>query len=651
MPRPNDIAGDQVELWMEHGPLLESLLNASPDHIYFKDRESRILKMNLAAARFAGLASPEDAVGKTDADFFGEEHARQAYDDEQHIIATGEPLYGKEEKENWLDGRVTWASTSKSAMRNDAGEIIGIIGISRDITERKRMEASLLQSEALFRTISESSPLGIFLTDENGNTIYANAAQQRICGRSVDEMLGRGWREAIHPEDRQRVLREWDEIKRTMKPFRSERRYVHRDGKIVWASLIATPILQKEGAEGVVRGHMGLVEDITEHKQMQEQILRSQRIESIGTLAGGIAHDLNNILAPIVLAADMITPRTEVERRMVDSVRQSARRAADLVKQLLSFARGVEGRRMEMNAAHLIRETEKIMRETLPKSIRITSSIASDLWRLVADPTQIQQILMNLCVNARDAMPAGGTLALEARNVEIGDQAAAGKLPAVQPGWYVLITVEDTGTGIPPEIIERIFDPFFTTKEIGQGTGLGLSTTLGIVKSHGGFIDVRSEPGKGTSFSVHLPAMTLPPTPIEEPEEAPPSRGRGELVLVVDDEPQVLAMARRLMEMNGYRVLAAADGKEAIEKFSRHRDEIDVVVTDMMMPVMDGAAMIQALTGIKPKVKIIATTGLAPDTEVAAAAEAGVSSFLPKPYTPKAMLDALRKALGEADKL
>jgi len=646
MSRQNDVPGNGGGFWTQQSHFLNNLLNASPDRIYFKDRESRFIRINHATALVFSLSTPEEAVGRTDADFFGEEHARAALEDERHVIATGEALLGKQEKETWPDGRITWASSSKSAMRDNAGNIIGIIGISRDITELKQIESSLRESEALFRTISEASPLGIILTDQNTATVYANEAHRQMCGRTSEELAGTGWQVAIHPEDRERIIRQWEEIKRTQKPFRSERRYLHKDGKIIWASMIAAPIMRKEIGKMVVGGYLGMVEDITERKQMQEQMLRSQRMDSIGTLAGGIAHDLNNILAPIVMASHLLSGGSEDEQRMVESVRASAKRAADLVKQLLSFARGGEGSRMEMDPTHLMRETEKIMQETFPKNIRITSRVPPNLWRLVADPTQIQQVLMNLCLNARDAMPGGGTLTLGAHNMEINNQFASANLP-VKPGSYVEITVDDTGTGMPSEIKDRIFDPFFTTKQIGEGTGLGLSTALGILKSHGGFIDVKSEPGKGSAFSVLLPANGAAPPPVEEKKETPLPPGRGELVLFVDDEPEVVAMAQRSLKMSGYRVITSGNGKEAVEQYLRHGDEIAVVITDMMMPVIDGIATIQALVKIKPEIKIIATTGMAADAQVTAATKAGAKYFLAKPYTPKAMMDLLHEVLGQ----
>ena len=330
---------------------------------------------------------------------------------------------------------------------------------------------------------------------------------------------------------------------------------------------------------------------------------------------------------------------------ILGTIESSARRGADMVGQVLSFARGVSGRQIEIQARHLVRDIVKIVNETFSKDIRVETSLPHDLWTLVGDPTQLHQVLLNLCINARDAMPRGGTLSLSAEN-KLLDAHYAGLEANARPGPHVMLQIEDSGTGIPPEILDKIFDPFFTTKEPGKGTGLGLSTSLAIVKSHGGFIRVYSEPGRGTRFRIYLPATDRQSA--AEAVAAPElPRGHGELVLVVDDEASVRQITRQTLEAFGYRVLLASDGAEAVAIYAAERERVAVVLTDMMMPVMDGPATIQVLLRMNPKVRIIAASGLNANGRVAKAANAGARHFLPKPYTAEALLTALRNVLRE----
>jgi nitrogen-specific signal transduction histidine kinase/CheY-like chemotaxis protein len=387
--------------------------------------------------------------------------------------------------------------------------------------------------------------------------------------------------------------------------------------------------------------------DITQRKLLEQQILRSQRIESIGTLAGGIAHDLNNALAPIVMSIDLLKLRfpDPASGGLLEMIDASAQRGADMVRQLLSFARGVEGRRMEVQMKDLVKDIEKIANDTFLKNIEVSTVLARDLWSVLGDSTQLHQVLLNLAVNARDAMPQGGTLTISAENRVIDPQ-KEGMNREMEGGPYVFIRMTDTGTGMPHEVIEKIFDPFFTTKEVGKGTGLGLSTTLGIVRSHGGHLRVSSKPGQGSTFEVFLPARAQssasPPADIEF--ELP--RGGGEWILVIDDEATLLRITQQTLETFGYRVLLARDGKEAVTVCLERGEGIAAVITDMAMPNMDGEATIQVLQRLQPELPIIVTSGLATDAQIASAANLGVKDFLSKPYTIETLLRTLRKVLS-----
>jgi two-component system, cell cycle sensor histidine kinase and response regulator CckA len=395
--------------------------------------------------------------------------------------------------------------------------------------------------------------------------------------------------------------------------------------------------------QGKPKSILSVDTDITEQKKLAAQFLRAQRLESIGTLAGGIAHDLNNVLAPILMSIQLLQIKypNDQNRQLLNLLEANVKRGAALVKQVLSFARGIEGDRTIVQVKHLILEIANIIKETFPKSIELYTNIASDLETVLADATQLHQVLMNLVVNARDAMPNGGSLTISAANIEIDISYAQTSIEA-KVGSYIVITVADTGTGIAPEIIERIFDPFFTTKEVGQGTGLGLSTSLGIIKSHGGFLEVCSF-DKGSKFKVYLPISSETKTQlIEQPELL---TGQGELVLVVDDEATICKIAKTALEGYNYKVLTANDGIDALTLYAQNKHEISVVLLDMMMPKMDGISTIRILQKINPLILIIATSGIVSSDNITLAMRTGAKAFLPKPYTAQELLKVLQETL------
>ena len=382
--------------------------------------------------------------------------------------------------------------------------------------------------------------------------------------------------------------------------------------------------------------------DITEKKMVVAQAHRTQRIESIGTLAGGIAHDLNNVLAPIMLSIEILKIGEENSYRLsaLDMIDLCSQRAAAMVAQVLTFARGVEGDRHEVKTKSLLREIQKIVNDTFLKNIQIRTSVAPDTKNVLGDITQLYQVLLNLCVNARDAMPSGGTISISAKNV-ILEEKDARMSDGNRAGEYVQITIEDNGTGIPPEILDRIFEPFFTTKEIGKGTGLGLSTSLAIIKSHDGFIRVQSEMGHGTLFNIFLPVLEALLQPTEQDSSHNLPRGNGERILVVDDEEGIREITQRALEAFGYRVIVASSGAEAIGIYQAQKDDIAMVLTDMMMPLMNGSTLILELRKIKQNVVILAASGLASEAE-----EISKENILAKPFTTDMLLRAIRASLG-----
>ncbi len=389
--------------------------------------------------------------------------------------------------------------------------------------------------------------------------------------------------------------------------------------------------------------------DITERKRLEQQFLRSQRLESIGTLAGGIAHDLNNVLAPIVMSVDLLRmTETDPERlETLTTVESSARRGADMVRQVLTFARGVGGRRTEVNLGEVVSDIRRILDETLLKTITVRVNVQEELWPVIGDATQLHQVLLNLAVNARDAMPNGGTLSFAARNIQLADVLAPYPKDAV-PGPYIRVSVEDTGTGMSAEVQDHLFEPFFTTKELGKGTGLGLPTSRAIVKSHGGFIQVYSELGQGSTFRVYLPASPggAPAEVVAHAAHLP--RGNGELILVVDDEDAVRQITRQALETFGYRVVVASDGTEAVTRYAEQWEKIALVLSDMMMPGMDGLATVRLLREMNPDLRVILASGLTGGADLAKALAEGLRHFLPKPFTIELLLTTVRQVLDEA---
>jgi two-component system cell cycle sensor histidine kinase/response regulator CckA len=548
-------------------------------------------------------------------------------------IASGQVWKG-EIKNRAKDGSIYWVDTTIVPFLNDKGKPYQYVAIRNDITERKRAEEQLREQATLLDNAQDA----ILVRGLDDKFRFWNKSAERIYGWSAAEVIGRDMKDLIYKNS----LSQFAEAKHatlSKGDWQGELRQNTRDGKDIVVESRWTLVRDDRGEPKSV---LVINTDVTDKRKIEAQFLRAQRMESIGTLASGIAHDFNNLLSPIMMSIQLLQARISDEdgQRLLAMLQMSAERGAGLVKQVLSFARGVEGERITLQPRHLIKEIVKILKDTLPKSIEVEFEASEDLSVVAGDATQLHQVLMNFFVNARDAMPGGGKLMIKAENVFIDENYARMNLES-KPGPFVLITIADSGIGISPHVINRIFEPFFTTKEHGKGTGLGLSTALGIVKGHGGFINVYSEPGRGTQFKVYLPAAETPFTVQADKSTALPL-GRGELILVVDDEIAIREITKGTLEAYGYRALTAADGTEAVALYAQHKDEIKVVLTDLMMPYMHGPVTIRALQKLNPKIRIIASSGLA---ESGRAIE-GVKMFLPKPYTAERLLKALADVIG-----
>ena len=485
----------------------------------------------------------------------------------------------------------------------------------------------------------------IMAYDMDGRVVYWNKSAERLTGYSKNEIEGMKARDALFRRDEQEKLHTCYQT-------------VVEEGE--WTGELK--LYTKDDEELIVESRWTLVRDamdnpssiliintdITERKQLESQFLRSQRMESIGRLVGGIAHDLGNLLQPILLGVQVLRRRLREDSKSAQTlsmIEKSAERGSDMVEQVLTFARGVEGERAQLQPGMIIDEVESITDETFADAIKVVTDVSDDLNPIVGDATQIQQVLMNLCVNARDALEDGGTLAISAANAEITEDDAQRNIEA-EPGTYVRIRVDDTGPGIPDDVIDKIFEPFFSTKEEGEGTGLGLSTAYSIVKSHDGFIDVESSDA-GTRFDVYIPVADVDAPERTAPEERALTGGSGETVLIVDDEAFIRDAAQQTLTEAGYRV-ETADGAEAALRIADDRgDDIDAVITDLRMPSMDGFELIRRLHARRPDLPIIAASGMA-DGRTDDAVEAGARTFLAKPFTAEKLQGALQDVLQPA---
>jgi two-component system cell cycle sensor histidine kinase/response regulator CckA len=510
-------------------------------------------------------------------------------------------------------------------------------------TQRQQADESLRVSEERFRSVWDRSIDGMRLTDREGRILAVNEAFCRLVKLPPEKLVGEVFSAAYQGHGPDEGI---EVYQRRFDAEAIESRVATRTQ--LWNSEevdveISSSFIEL-GRQG--KALLSIFRDITEKRKIEAQLLRNQRIESVGRLTSGIAHDLNNILAPILMCAPLLRDEFHDPEslKMVDMIEASAQRGAAIIKQLLTFGRGTAGERVAVQFLSLMRDMVNIIRETFPKNITTRREAPPGVWLVSGDATQLHQVLLNLCVNARDAMPEGGTLTLELENVQI-DETLARMNPDASPGRYVVLSVTDTGTGIPPENLDKVFDPFFTTKELGKGTGLGLSTVIGIVKSHRGFATLNSKVSRGTQFRVYLPACEAPPDagPPLKPESLP--HGQGELVLIVDDEESVRRVARQLLERQGYRVLEAADGTEGLKQYAQHQAEIELVMADLAMPFMDGPAFIRALRQTSPQARIVAMSGLQSVSKIPKGLTEPVQAFLAKPFGSASLLQTVWRAL------
>ena len=551
-------------------------------------------------------------------------------------LATGAETIAFENRYRCRDGSYKWLLWT--AIPDLASKLI--YSAARDITSRKHDEDKIREQAALLNVTTDA----ILTCDLDAQILFWNRGAENLYDWNKAEAIGQNLKLLLFSPEIQPELANIMKVLLVEGEWQGELQQItqHKEQIIVDSRWTLIKI-----ADNLAQSILIVNTDITEKKRLERQFLRVQRLESIGTLAGGIAHDLNNILTPILSIAQLLPlklPEADEQiQHLFDLLQISARRGGALVKQILAFASGMDGKHTILQVRHVILEIQRILKETFPPEIELSVDAPSDLWTIQGDTTQIHQVLMNLCVNARDAMPTGGKLKIVARNFDVDESYARINLEA-ELGSYIMISVVDTGLGIPEAIQEQIFEPFFSTKDHRQGTGLGLPTAMSIIKKHGGFLKIYSVVSQGTQVQVYLPANAIQETPTIE--EANFYSGQEEMILVVDDEVNIREITEKILLTYNYRTITAVDGIDAIACYAQNQQQVQVVLMDMMMPSMDGITAIKTLRKMNPEIKIIATSGLKMNDKISAAFEVGVRGFLLKPYTAEELLTAIQEVLN-----
>ena len=587
--------------------------------------------------------SSDELIGKNTRIIYPTDEEYEYVDREKYRQITEKQTDTVETRIQRRDGRIINVVMSSTPL--DPSDLsTGVTFTALDITERKRADEALRESEERYRLLFEKSPLGIMHFNPEGVIVDCNDNFANIVGVSRQEMIGFDMLSALLEGPARESVR--DTLEFGSGKFEGQYRTVAGD-KNVHIKAIHQRITDRNGA---VIGGISVVEDVSEKVHLESKLRQAQKMEAVGTLAGGVAHDFNNLLQAINGFTEiLILEKTEKapEYQGLKAIQNAGQRAAELVKQLLLFSRKVETERQPVNLNREIEQAQKMLAHTIPKMVEIETRLSNNIWTINADPVQIEQILLNLGTNAADAMPEGGTLSINTENVSLDEEYAPNHL-AAEPGKYVLLKFSDTGQGMDQETLEHIFEPFYTTKEVGHGTGLGLASVYGIVKGHGGYITCDSEVGKGTTFNLYLPAMGIKEFTIEkEPVVPQPAPGGNETVLVVDDEEWIRDFASLALKQFGYNSLTAASGEEALDIYRSRQEEIDLVILDIGMPGMGGYKCLQELLLINPTLNILIASGYSIDGQVKKIIENGAAGFMGKPYRLNELLAKVRFTLDK----
>ncbi len=599
--------------------------------VYQTNLEGDMLYVNDALAKMFDFESPQEMMS---------ENVIVRYKDPADRQVLIQLLKSAGKVNNFEFEQFTKTGRVKNTLLSAVLEGDTLSGMIMDITDRKRAEEALRESKAKYSSLVENSLTGIYI-DQEGRIVFANKIFAEIYGYSLDELMGMESWKLVYAEDRALTdERRTRRLKGEEVPTEYEARGMTKDGKTIWVKRRNT-LIEYKGKPAV----LGNITDITESKRLEAQFLQAQKMEAIGTLAGGIAHDFNNLLMAIQGRASLMLMDTNPNHphfAHIIGIEDMVRRGADLSKQLLGFARGGKYEVTPTDLNSLLEQSSEMFGRT-KKEIRIHRKYQKDLWVVAVDQGQIEQVLVNLYVNAWQAMPEGGDLYLETKNVTLDEVYT--KPLNMEPGKYVQISVTDTGVGMDETTRQRVFEPFFTTREMGGGTGLGLASAYGIIRSHGGAIIVYSAPGCGTTFAIYLPASDRQ----VRMEKGPSAEvlGGKETVFLVDDEEMILEVGKEMLTALGYKVISARGGKQAVELYQQNRDRIDMVILDMIMPDKGGGEVYDKLKEINPKVKVLLSSGYSIEGQANEILERGCNGFIQKPFSAQQLSSKLREILDK----
>ena len=633
--------------------MLQMVLDSIPVRVFWKDRNSVYLGCNRLFARDAGREIPADLIGENDFAMGWHNEAEMYRTDDHSVIESGVPQINYEEPQTTPQGDQIWLRTSKVPLRDPEGEIIGVLGTYEDITNRKRQEEALRQSEENLTITLNSIGDGVIATDAAGKIARLNPVAEQLTGWSVAEARGRPLTEVFRVVDvsslhdisspAEKVLRDGQKM-----TLDSDQILVAKDGTERRIADSAAPI---RGLEGEIQGVVLVFRDVTGELALQEQLRHSQKMEAIGRLAGGIAHDFNNLLQAIQgytdTALTSLAPDHPTHRDLLE-VQRASGRAADLTRQLLTFGRRGRLQREYLNLNHTVADLTNMLSRVIGEQIELKLKASEDLKSVFADPGELEQVIINLCLNARDAMPEGGRLTVSTANV-LFTQRDRLRHPWSRPGEYVLLTISDTGRGMAPAVRDRVFEPFFTTKEVGEGTGLGLATAYAVIERHEGMIELESEEGVGTSLRIYLPAADRREQAATAPEVELSARGGQETILVAEDDAVVRNLTVQVLGRAGYRLLVAKDGAEAIDLFLRHAREVSLAILDVIMPRKGGREVYDAIRARRPDVPVLFHSGY--NDEAIGKDKLPLDGYhlIQKPYRPQELLHQVRMLIQEED--